>query len=256
MTVHDLEVILEQLAPSRLKMGNDPIGRCIGSNHLDITKIGVALDATAAVIGECVTQGINVLVTHHPLIYSPITRLDETAGFPESAVIAAIKADITVLSAHTNWDCAEGGINDVLANLLDLTDCHPIEPTPGTDDGKTGIGRVGRLRSPMMESDFLALVEKRLQVSVRCSERRDRMVQSVAVCGGAGESLYASINEQADIYVTSDIRHHMFVAAYGEKCTLWDAGHRETEVPGTKHLATLLSQHISVPVVWIAEPNV
>ena len=237
-------------------MGNDPIGRCIGSNHLDITKIGVALDATAAVIGECVTQGINVLVTHHPLIYSPMTRLDETAGFPENAVIAAIKSDITVLSAHTNWDCAEGGINDVLANLLDLTDCHPIEPTPGTDDGKTGIGRVGRLRSPMMESDFLSLVEERLQVNVRCSERRDRMVQSVAVCGGAGESLYASINEQADIYVTSDIRHHMFVAAYGEKCTLWDAGHRETEVPGTKHLATLLSQNVSVPVVWIAEPNV
>ena len=256
MTVHDLEVILEQLAPSRLKMGNDPIGRCIGSNHLDITKIGVALDATAAVIGECVTQGINVLVTHHPLIYSPMTRLDETAGFPENAVIAAIKSDITVLSAHTNWDCAEGGINDVLANLLDLTDCHPIEPTPGTDDGKTGIGRVGRLRSPMMESDFLSLVEERLEISVRCSERRDRMIQTVAVCGGAGESLYASIKEQADIYVTSDIRHHMFVAAYGQNCTLWDAGHRETEVPGTKHLAMLLSQHVSVPVVWIAEPNV
>ena len=256
MTVHDLEVILDELAPSRLKMGNDPIGRCIGSSHLDITKIGVALDATAAVISECVTQGINVLVTHHPLIYSPITRLDETAGFPENAVIAAIKADITVLSAHTNWDCAEGGINDVLANLLDLTDCHPIELTPGTDDGKTGIGRVGRLRSPMMESDFLSLVEKRLQVSVRCSERRDRMVQSVAVCGGAGESLYASIKGQADIYVTSDIRHHMFVAAYGENCTLWDAGHRETEVPGTQHLTTLLSQNVSVPVVWIAEPNV
>ena len=256
MTVHDLEVLLEQLAPSRLKMGNDPIGRCIGSSHLDITKIGVALDATVAVISDCVTQGINVLVTHHPLIYSPITRLDETAGFPESAVIAAIKAGVTVLSAHTNWDCAEGGINDVLANLLDLTNCHPIELTPGTDDGKTGIGRVGRLRSPMMESDFLALVEKRLQVSVRCSERRDRMVQTVAVCGGAGESLYASIKDKADIYVTSDIRHHMFVAAYGENCTLWDAGHRETEVPGTQHLATLLSQNVSVPVVWIAEPNV
>jgi putative NIF3 family GTP cyclohydrolase 1 type 2 len=87
-------------------------------------------------------------------------------------------------------------------------------------------------------------------------ERRDRMVQTIAVCGGAGESLYASIKDQADIYVTSDIRHHMFVSAYGEKCTLWDAGHRETEVPGTKQLATLLSQHVSVPVTWIAEPNV
>jgi dinuclear metal center YbgI/SA1388 family protein len=256
MTVHDLEAILEQLAPACLKLGNDPIGRCIGSSNSSITKIGVALDATAAVISECVTQGINVLVTHHPLIYSPITRLDETAGFPESAVIAAIKAGVTVLSAHTNWDCAEGGINDVLAELLGVIDSRPIEPTPGTDGGKTGIGRLGRLRSPMMESDFLSLAEERLQVNVRCSERRDRMVQTIAVCGGAGESLYASIKDQADIYVTSDVRHHMFVAAYGEKCTLWDAGHRETEVPGTKHLATLLSQHVSVPVTWIAEPNV
>ena len=197
MTGNYLEVVLEQLAPSRLNMGNDPIGRCSGSSHLAITKIGVALDATAAVISECVAQGINVLVTHHPLIYSPITRLDENAGFPESAVIAAIKAGVSVLSAHTNWDCAEGGINDVLANLLDLTDCHPIELTPGTDGDQTGIGRVGRLRSPMMESDFLSLVEERLQVSVRCSERSDRMIPTVAGCGGAVEILYASIQNKA-----------------------------------------------------------
>ena len=255
MTVSDLEVIMEQLAPSTLKMGNDPIGRCIGSSHTTISRIGVALDATAAVISECVTQGINVLVTHHPLIYSPITRLDELAGFPESAVIAAIKADITVLSAHTNWDCAIGGINDVLADILGLKDCRPIEPTPGTDGGETGIGRIGRLRSPMMESDFLSLVEERLQVGVRCSERRNRMVRTIAVCGGAGESLYASIRDLADIFVTSDVRHHMFVAAYGQNCTLWDAGHRETEIPGTRHLGMLLSQHVDVPVTWIAEPN-
>jgi dinuclear metal center YbgI/SA1388 family protein len=254
MTVHDLEAVLEQLAPAGLKLGNDPIGRCIGSSQSPITKIGVALDATPSVISECVTQGINVLVTHHPLVYSPLHRLDTSSGFPESAIIAAIKADIAVLSAHTNWDCADGGINDVLANLLDLTHCHPIEPTPGTQGGKTGIGRVGRLHSPMMESDFLSLVEERLQVSVRCSERRDRMVQTVAVCGGAGEGLYSSVKEHADIYVTSDIRHHMFVAAYGEKCTLWDAGHRETEVPGTRHLATRISNHVDVPVVWIPEP--
>ena len=255
MTVSDLEDVLEQLAPASLKLENDPIGRCIGYNNLSITKIGVALDATAAVISECVTQGINVLVTHHPLIYSPITRLDETAGFPESAVIAAIKADIAVLSAHTNWDCAVGGINDVLAEILGLKDCRPIEPTIASKDERTGIGRIGMLDSPLEESVFQQLIESRLGVSVRCSERRNRLVQTIAVCGGAGESLYASIRDLADIYVTSDVRHHMFVAAYGQNCTLWDAGHRETEIPGTRHLAMLLSQHVDVPVTWIAEPN-
>jgi len=254
MTVSDLEVILEQLAPSTLKMGNDPIGRCIGSSRLDITKIGVALDATAAVISECVTQGINVLVTHHPLIYSPLTRLDESSGFPESAVIAAIKADITVLSAHTNWDCAVGGINDVLADVLGIKDCRPIEPTIDSADGRTGIGRIGVLDSPLEESVFQQLVESRLGISVRCSERRSRLVQTIAVCGGAGESLFTLVKDKADIYVTSDVRHHMFVAAYGQSCTLWDAGHRETEIPGTMQLASLLSQHVDVPVTWIAEP--
>ena len=254
MTVEDLEAVLEQLAPASLKLGNDPIGRCIGSRTSSITKIGVALDATPSVLSECIVQGINVLVTHHPLIYSPLSRLDAASGFPESAVIAAIKADIAVLSAHTNWDCAEGGINDVLANILDVTDCKPIEPTQGTDCGKTGIGRVGRLATPMMESDFLSLVEQRLQVSVRCSERRDRMIQLVGVCGGAGEGLYANVKEYADVYVTSDVRHHMFVAAYGEKCTLWDAGHRETEIPGTRQLAARISNHVDIPVIWIPEP--
>ena len=256
MTVSDLEDVLEQLAPASLKLENDPIGRCIGYNTLSITKIGVALDATAAVISECVTQGINVLVTHHPLIYSPITRLDETAGFPESAVIAAIKADIAVLSAHTNWDCAVGGINDVLAEILGLKDCRPIEPTIASKDERTGIGRIGMLDSPLEESVFQQLIESRLGVSVRCSERRNRLVQTIAVCGGAGESLYASIRDLADIYVTSDVRHPMFVAAYGQNCTLGDAGHRETEIPGTRHLSMLLSQHVDVPVTWIAEPNV
>jgi dinuclear metal center YbgI/SA1388 family protein len=256
MTVVELEELLEQLAPAALKLGNDPIGRCIGSPHTTIKKIGVALDATTAVISQCVSLGINVLVTHHPLIYSPLTRLDQTSGFPESAVVAAVKADITVLSAHTNWDCALGGINDVLADILELTDCQPIEPTPGTQGGKTGIGRVGRLLLPMMESDFLSLVEEHLKVRVRCSERRDRMIKTIAVCGGAGEGLYSNVKEHADVYVTSDIRHHMFVAAYGENCTLWDAGHRETEIPGTKHLGTLLSQHLDIPVVWIDEASI
>lgn len=254
MTVYDLESILEQIAPAYLKLGNDPIGRCIGSRDWHINKIGVALDATDSVIAACIAQQINVLVTHHPLIYTPLHGLDETSGFPQSAVIAAIKADIAVLSAHTNWDCADGGINDVLANLFDLTDCQPIERTAGADFGNTGIGRVGRLRAPMLESAFLSLVEERLQVSVRCSERRDRMIQTVALCGGAGEGLYSSVKNYADVFVTADIRHHMFVAAYGETCTLWDAGHRETEIPGTRHLAARIANHVDIPVVWIPEP--
>lgn len=254
MTVANLEAILERLAPASLKLGNDPIGRCIGSSTSSITKIGVALDATPSVLTECIVQGIDALVTHHPLIYSPLNKLDAASGFPESAVIAAIQANIAVLSAHTNWDCAEGGINDVLANILELTHCQPIEPTPGTGCGKTGIGRLGRLHTPMLETDFLSLVEERLKVNVRCSERRERMIQTVAVCGGAGEGLYSKVKEHADVYVTSDIRHHMFVAAYGETCTLWDAGHRETEIPGTMYLASRISNHVDIPVVWIPQP--
>lgn len=253
MIVRELEAILEHLAPASLKLGNDPIGRCIGSSQMSITKIGVALDATPSVISECVKHGINALVTHHPLIYSPLQRLDGSAGYPESSVVAAVKADLAILSAHTNWDCAEGGINDVLADLLNLINITSIRPTSDTDGGKTGLGRIGCLPSPMLEADFLALVEARLKVSVRCSERRSRMVQTVAVCGGAGESLYLDIKNAADVFITSDIRHHMFVGAYGEQCTLWDAGHRETEVPGTRQLAALIASRVDVPVIWLPE---
>lgn len=251
MTVQDLEMLLEHIAPSSLKIGSDPIGRCIGSRHRTITKIGVALDATPNVIAQCVAQGINALVTHHPLIYSPLSTLDEATGFPSNAVVAAIKADIAVLSAHTNWDCVAGGINDVLASVLGVTHCHPIEPSTGLTGACHGLGRIGRLHKPMHEDAFLTIVESQLSIPVRRSEQRDRMVQTIAVCGGAGESLYFSINEVADVYVTSDVRHHMFVASYGQPCTLWDAGHRETEVPGTKHLGVLLSSKADVPVIWL-----
>jgi dinuclear metal center YbgI/SA1388 family protein len=253
MTVRDIESALEELAPASLKLGNDPIGRCIGSHETEVHRLGVALDASDAVITKCVDLGINVLITHHPLIYAPVSRLDKVTGFPESAVIAAIKAGLTVISAHTNWDCATGGINDVLAKLLDLNHCLPIERSAYDSECITGLGRIGRLDVPLEETKFKNLVESRLNISVRCSERRDRMVQTIAVCGGAGESLFSKVRGVADIFITSDVRHHMFVASYGQPCTIWDAGHRETEVPGTKELGIRLAEKIGKPVTWVGD---
>ena len=127
-TVRDVLGVLDGLAPRYLALDGDPGGLLVGDPQAPVERVGVALDATRAVVEAAVRRGIDLIVAHHPLIYHPLkaARADDPVG---GIVLACARAGVAVAAAHTNWDVAPGGINDVLAGLLGLTNTRPLQMT-------------------------------------------------------------------------------------------------------------------------------
>lgn len=246
-TVREVLRALDTIAPPSLCLGSDPRGLLLGDPAARVTKIVTALDVTAATVAKAERIGAELIVAHHPLIFHPLKAIRADDPHPGAVVLAAARAGIAVACAHTNWDVARGGINDVLATLLGIENLRPLRITLEPD----GIGRIGELREPLSASDFLTRVGNTLGLTARTlTPTRAYAVQSVAVCGGAGAELMAdAIAAGADTLVTSDVRHHEFVEAAERGFLLLDAGHAATETPGARELGVRLAALLPSVVV-------
>lgn len=255
MTLDDILTALRRLAPEETALPDDPVGLLLGSARTEVVKIGVCLDATPAAAERAVADGVDLLIAHHPLIYRPLRRIDPQADPVSRAVATLIKGDVALYAMHTNWDRAEGGINDTLAGLLELQNVRLLG-----DDGEQSLPRLGDLTSPRPLADFARFLETTLACSGASALRINdvdptRMIARVAVCGGAGAFLAADVFAAgADAYVTSDVRHHEFLDATGRGMALLDAGHGATETPGMRALAHRLPSELpGVEVIWCGE---
>ena len=249
MTLREILTVLRGMAPEETALAGDPVGLLIGTeDDQPVGKVGVCLDATPEAAQRAADQGVALVVAHHPLIYHPLRRLDDSPV--ARAVATLVKGDIALYAMHTNWDRAPDGINDTLASLLEIADARPFTPD--------GLPRIGDLTLPRPASDFIRFVETTLECAGTSSLRVNnvpgsRMVSRVAVCGGAGAFLAGDVLAGgADAYVTSDVRHHEFLDAAARGLPLLDAGHDATETPGMRALARLLPQQLAgVEVLWV-----
>lgn len=215
MLLTDVIAFLEQKAPAHTAEEWDNVGLLVDAGHEEIRSAVVALDVTPAALAFAVGNGAQLLITHHPVIFSSLKSI--TADMPAAS---ALLSGVSVLSLHTNLDKAAGGVNDTLAARLGLMDIAVAE------DGMT---RVGHLPAPMTASAFATLVSEKLDTPV--SYTYGHAVQRVAVCGGgAGDGVLACENI-ADAYVTGEMKHHEFLAAQAALFTAVAAGHYATEVP-------------------------
>lgn len=215
MLLKEIVSFLEQKAPAHTAEEWDNVGLLVDAGNDDIQTAVVALDATPAALEFAVANGAKLLITHHPVIFSPLKAIAH-----DMPAATALSAGVSVLSLHTNLDKAAGGVNDTLARLLNLRDVQTAE------DGMT---RLGKLDAPLTAPDFAAFVSEKLGTSV--SYTYGRMVKTVAVCGGgAGDGVFA-FADVADAYVTGEIKHHEFLAAKDRLFTAVAAGHYATEVP-------------------------
>ena len=253
MNISSILVILRQLAPEESALDGDPVGLLVDREAAETTKIGVCLDETPDAVRRAASAGVRLVIAHHPLIYRPLKRLGND---PVSvAVKTLVRHDIALYAMHTNWDAAPNGINDTLAECLELLDVQPL----GTE-GLARLPRLGMLASPRPLMDFARFVESALgcaetsALRVVCGDAR-RMVSRVAVCGGAGAELAEAVQAAgADAYVTSDVRHHEFWEAEARGLALLDAGHSATETPGMRALVrTLPGMLDGVEVVWVGD---
>ena len=224
---------IEKLAPVSLAESWDNVGLMVGNEDSRVTTVFVCLDVTSDNVRRAIDCGADMIISHHPLIFSPVKRIVEQ-DVNGRILRDLIKNDISVYSAHTNLDNADGGMNDILADRRDLIYTRKFTDEECIDEsGKPidNIGRVGILETPMEMSDFAELVKSSLGCNtIRCLGDPSDVIKTVALCSGSGGfGIYAAYHAGADVYVTSDIKHHEAQLALELGLNLIDAGHFETE---------------------------
>lgn len=236
-TVHDILTHLETLAPSHMKMDWDNVGLLCGSRRTAVTKVLVALDPFEGVCREAKDFGAELILTHHPLIFQPVKAVTDETSLGR-AIQLLCENHISAINAHTNLDCAPGGVNDRLAAVLGLQNLTVIDPMGTDEHGRQwGLLRQGTVKEQSL-ADFLHTVKS----SLHCEGLRyvdgGKPVHRVAVGGGAcaGE-LQDAVKAGCDTFVTSDIKYNQFWDAQDLGLNLIDAGHFYTENPITAFLA-------------------
>ena len=233
MQVSDIVKELEALAPPALAEPWDNVGLMVGDTEQTVKNVFVCLDVTSENVEQAAAFGADLIISHHPLIFTPLKRLVE--GDVSGGILRRlVRENISVYSMHTNFDKADGGMNDLLAKKLGLSRVRPYTSEECLDEaGKPNdaIGRVGVLPAPMSLGDYTDYVKDSLNCfSIRSIGESDEQVQTVALCSGAGgDFLYSAYRAGADVYVTSDVRHHEAQLAQELGMNLIDAGHFETE---------------------------
>ncbi|WP_210605394.1 Nif3-like dinuclear metal center hexameric protein [Brevibacterium oceani] len=226
--VSDCVDVFDSLWPPALAESWDSVGLSVGDPAAEVRAILLALDPMDAVIAEAVVLDADLVFTHHPLMLKPVKSVNAST-LKGGAVHTLISNDIALFNAHTNADSARGGVSDVLISLLGITDADPLvthtQPIPATprsavvrdssaaEAGRpTGIGRVGDLDRPTPVRDIartLAEALPRTTTGVRIAGDPAATVTRVAVCGGAGDSLFDDVRASgAEVFITADLRHH------------------------------------------------
>ena len=252
-TVNDILLFLEKLAPNSMKMDWDNVGLLCGSKAKEVYKILVALDPFESVCKEAAQLGADLLITHHPLIFQPVKSVTDDSSIGR-AIQTLIKNDISAINAHTNLDCAPGGVNDVLAQALGLEDVQVIAPSGVDENGNPwGLLREGIVKIQSMEQ-FLKHVKSALSCAGLKYVDAGKAVCKVAVGGGAcaGE-LRDAVNAGCDTFVTADVKYNQFWDAKELGLNLIDAGHFHTENPVCSVLAEKLQAAFPEVTVILSE---
>ena len=239
-TVADILKFIETIAPRSMKEHWDNVGLLCGSAGQQVSKILVALDPFESVCREASEAGADLLVTHHPLIFQApkaVTDDDEVGR----AIMHLIRSGISAINAHTNLDCAPGGVNDVLAATLGLTDISVIDPSGVDDQGRPW----GLLRQGVVTEQALDTFLENTKAALNCGGLRyvsgGKPVHRVAVGGGSCAGALRQVRDAGcDTFVTADVKYNQFWDAQELGVNLIDAGHFPTENPVCAVLAEKL----------------
>lgn len=197
---------LEARYPVDLASDWDAVGLVTGDPQGSVSSVLFAVDPVMDVVDEAMDTGADMIVTHHPLFLRGVHSVATVT--PKGRVVhTLISHGIALYCAHTNADHARPGVSDALAAACGLADTVAIDPW----GEPVGTGRVGELAKAMTLEELaqrLAAVVPATEHGIRFAGDPGQLVRTVAVCGGAGDSLLEVIGDRADVYVTGDLRHH------------------------------------------------
>ena len=248
MKVKDIVKVIEDFAPLSVQEGWDNCGLCVGSPEDEVSSVLLALDCTPELVDEAVSCGADMIVTHHPLIFSGLKRItpDDLVG---AAVIKAVKAGISIYAAHTSADKVLEGVSGAMAARLGLVNVKVL----ADESEGVGLGAVGDLLQPLTSQQAIELVKERFGLKcLKTSKPIDGLITRVAMCGGSGASLIGEAQKSgAQLYISGDISYHNYFTREG--FMIMDVGHYESEIEIVDILFSLIKKNFPTFAVRITQ---
>jgi dinuclear metal center YbgI/SA1388 family protein len=249
----DVESLLEELAPATLAEDWDNVGWQVRCESDDVTGILCAVDATADVVDEATRLGANLILAHHPLLFQPLRSVDVRSRVG-AVVASALQHGISILSAHTNWDAAPGGISWALARHLGLEPLEPLLPVAGSSDA--GMGVVAASSQPLDAETLVAQLKSDLGSAVTTWVGPASGHRRIALMGGSGTAGIARASAAgATLYITADVRYHDAQEAEAAGLSLVVIDHGASERPGMAELGRILGSRLAAPVTLSQVPT-
>lgn len=242
MLCRDIMKVIETTYSKHAALEWDNVGLLAGRKDKDVKKIYVALDATDEVIDEVIALGADMLITHHPLLFSPLKQITDE-HFVGGRVVKLLQHDISYYAMHTNYDVLR--MASLSGEMLGLTDMEVLEMT---DSQKIeGIGRVGHLANELSLRECCELVKVKFQLDVvKVFGDLDKKVTCVAISPGSGKHMTElAIAKEADVFVTAEIDHHEGIDSVAQGMAIIDAGHYGLEHIFIKDVAEFLEAMLS-----------
>ncbi len=228
MLCRELMQVIEAAYPRDAALDFDNVGLLAGRAEKEVERVYIALDATDAVIDRAMKAGADMLITHHPLIFSPLKKITDE-DFISRRIVKLIQNDISYYAMHTNYDVL--GMAELSEKILGIQDTEVLDVTMEKEGKQEGIGRIGMLEKPMTLEECCVYVKHKLNLgSLKVFGDMNAEVSRLAISPGAGKSAVpAALAKGADVLVTGDIGHHDGLDAVEQGLAIIDAGHYGTE---------------------------
>ena len=243
MKVKEIYEYIDSFAPFDNQCDWDNSGLIVGDYNDDVTKIGFSLDADNSVIKEAAENGCDLIITHHPVIFKPLKRINQN-----DPVTALVKKNIDIICAHTNLDKSDEGVNCILAETLGLKNIRRFESY--TEADMCFIGDIEETEA----KNFAATVSEKLNATLEFTNAV-KYIKTVAVCGGAGGEFIYELAGKADAFVSGEIKYHEFLDSERLGISAIKAGHYETENPVVPYLLERIKNKFDIECILLNHNN-
>ena len=226
-TVNDIIKEIEKIAKPEYAYDWDNCGLSVGNKNNSVSKVLITLDVTKEVVEEAIDTGCQMIISHHPLIFKPVSECTEESYVGE-IVSLLYKNDIALYSAHTSLDIAFNGVNDALCQKLLLK--HILLLAPFEINGESvACGRIGELENPLNKEELLNFIKEKTGAKTLNYNLTDKKYQKIALSTGAGEDL-AFESKEVDVFITGEIKYHTALELKRQNISFISAGHYYTEI--------------------------
>lgn len=248
MRCRDVVEVLDDLSPQKYACNWDNVGLLVGRKNSKVQKILVSLDASKKVVDYAVQQKVDMLITHHPMIFSSVKQVNEEDITGEK-ILTLAENGICYYAMHTNFD-AVGGMAELAAGpqYMNLSELAPIELCEC--DGINGMGRYGKLPEPMTATGVAEYVKEKFHLDFvmlyQGENQKEKIFDKVAIMPGSGKSEMEMVHKQGyELYITGDYGHHGGQDALDMGMTVIDATHYGLEHIFTDYIVSYLQQHVT-----------